>query len=166
MRKHIVMTAVIMLFVLLPSNGGLAARYPSHINGDKNYVLIAGKQGLAWYIDRASIGSLPSENEGILYFDICTVDANYEPMEIKNVSSLEIHYKLQNNTPCMYIATENGLRYLEPLGSWAVTGKAMPAGEMAYYLFTGKRFYGQGKWSNNKFSNVEVFGDSFYKNAE
>lgn len=33
-------------------------------------------------------------------------------------------------------------RYLSPNGSWAETGIAMPAGEMAFYLAYNMRFYG------------------------
>lgn len=54
--------------------------------------------------------------------------------------------------------------YLKPMGSWAETGISMPAGETAFYLAYGRRFYGGKLWYNSFLQrNERVYQDSFYQ---
>ena len=44
------------LFMLVMVIGSVAsANYPTHFNGNANYILVDGHMGTAWYVDKSSL---------------------------------------------------------------------------------------------------------------
>ena len=44
------------LFMLVMVIGSVAsANYPTHLNGNANYILVDGHMGTAWYVDKSSL---------------------------------------------------------------------------------------------------------------
>ncbi|MBR3622405.1 MAG: hypothetical protein IKN43_03530, partial [Selenomonadaceae bacterium] len=54
MIKKILTLTFLTLVLIIFSNTSFA-NYPTHLNGDKNYILVDGHMGVAWYVDRSSL---------------------------------------------------------------------------------------------------------------
>ena len=60
--------------------------------------------------------------------------------EIVGVKTYCFYYNMDSDRMC--VLDNNGdWRYLDPQGSWAATGVALPAGQMAFELAYGRSFY-------------------------
>lgn len=60
--------------------------------------------------------------------------------EIVGVKTYYFYYNMDSDRMC--VLDNNGdWRYLDPQGSWAATGVALPAGQMAFELAYGRSFY-------------------------
>ena len=146
---------------------------PDYWNGDRNYPLVAGKQGLAWYLDKNSIETRRIDNTNILIAcEVVQIDEQgHENYKTRNDGTLRsrdtsFYYYDEGSTKMYVLQVENGevkgKRFLDPLGSEASSGRTMDIGEAAYYVACRKKFYGAYKWSNNRLSNIDVYSASFY----
>ncbi len=153
MRK-IVSTFVGVIMVMLVS---VTFAYPAHLNGDSNYILCAGHMGGGYYVDRSSL--VVKQYKPPVYIiavDVVSVpDADSSKTKISAVKTYHFMYRYDQRN--MYVPMEDpnsdlDWRYLKPNGTYAETGVAMPAGEIAFYLAYNMRFYGERAG----------FKDSFY----
>lgn len=104
------------------------ANYPTHLYGDKNFILCDGHMGSAWYVDRRST-------------------------EIKNVHTYRFFYNSDLGQMYADFNNNDNWRYLNPQGSWAETGISMPAGEIAFVLAYNYKFYGDRAYYSDDFYN-------------
>ena len=128
--------------------------YSSHLGGNPNYILCDGHMGTAWYVDRSSLVVQKYEPpQYIIAVNVVTVnDADRGNTFISNVKTYRFFYN--SNLGQMYIDRNNNddWRYLNPNGSWAATGISMPAGEIAFALAYGMKFY--GIYSNSFYNRI------------
>lgn len=127
--------------------GSAAPSYPLFLNGDRNYILVDAHQGTAWYLDRDSVyAELYQPPEYVMQLYVVKVD---EMDKGNTAPNRMIHLRLRYNLAqraMYYDRTDKGTwQQLPPHGTWAQTGVMMPAGEAAFYLFFGEKFY--GRWS-------------------
>ena len=125
------------------------ANYPSHLNGDSNYILVDGHMGGAWYVDRSSLNvEKYAPPEYVIAVNVVTADSAIGDErdfysggqgKITDVRTYRFYYNW--NTKRMYQDQNGNLAYIDPWGPWASTGVRMPAGEMAFYLAYNLKFY-------------------------
>lgn len=131
------------------------ANYPTHLYGDKNFILCDGHMGSAWYVDRSSLNVQKYEPpQYIIAVNVVRVDnADRRSTEIKNVHTYRFFYN--SDLGQMYVDFNNNdnWRYLNPQGSWAETGISMPAGEIAFVLAYNYKFYGDRAYYSDDFYN-------------
>ena len=75
---------------------------------------------------------------------LCTVFFTLLLLAFASVASANYPYYFYYNMDSdrMCVLDNNGdWRYLDPQGSWAATGVALPAGQMAFELAYGRSFY-------------------------
>ena len=134
------------------------AAYPTHLNGDPNYVLCDGHMGTGWFLQKDSVeldGS--NEREAVLSFSLVTVNnLDKGNAEVSARRNIKIGYDLDRIK--MYYINDNSVRYLDPDGPLSMTRIYMPAGEIAFYVFFQNKFYGL---VNNHFGD-KVFSEAFY----
>lgn len=151
------------------------ANYPSHLNGDSNFILVDGHMGVAWYVDRSSLNVQKyAPPEYIIAVNVVSADSvigderdfySGGQGKITGVKTYRFYYNW--NTKRMYHDKNGTWDYLDPWGSWAATGIRMPAGEMAFYLAYNLKFYGtMQKYSEYSKSYYGPFSENFYKNAQ
>ena len=137
---------IISCFLLLAIKNNLAfAQYPDYLKGNRNYILSGGHMGQGWYLDRTTLKVLQNNPPHYLI----TVDV----VEVANADRGNTEITCRNNCRYSYDETRNKMfsywqgtwHYVEPVGSMAQTGHEF-SGEMAFYLATGKKFYGGKKW--------------------
>lgn len=161
-----VLCLLAMLLVASVSHG--ASPYEEYYNGDYNYPLIWGHQGMAWYLDKSSLVCQdydpPCYTLAINVFLV--PEAGGGSREISREQTMRFFYNLSDLK--MYVGRGTGAsddwRYLEPTGSNAASGRSMYVGEAAFYINYGKKFYGSRTWYNSMLQeNMSVFSDSFYE---
>ncbi|WP_101913307.1 hypothetical protein [Megasphaera vaginalis (ex Bordigoni et al. 2020)] len=162
LRAFILLIGFFVLGSVLP----LQAAYDYHLNGDHNFVFVDGHMGTAWYLDKSSlIVEQYAPPQYIIAVNVCTVQAaDRGNKTISKVMTKRFFYNWDLRQ--MYVDRDgtSNWRYLKPMGSWAETGFSMPAGEMAFYLAYGRRFYGGKLWYNSFLQrNERVYQDSFYQ---
>lgn len=166
MKKEKIL-AVVAFIMLFCSNMAFAA-YPIHFNGDNNYVLVYGKQGVATYLDKSSV-AVCKENENIYMITVSTITSWETELNSGiwlNKGNRDWAFIYKKNDVAMYNRVEKGEEpwsYIPPLGSEAVSGKRMCVGELAYAIAFNKKYYGAHSFYNEKFDKYEdAFSDSFY----
>ena len=156
MRK--IVSVFVMVFVMAMASVTFAENgYPDYLGGDKNYVMCDGHMGTGYYVDRSSLQvkqyTPPSY---MIAVNVATVpDADAGKIKISNVRTYYFMYRYDQRNMYVPMTDPNSdldWRYLKPRGSYAETGVAMPAGEIAFYLAYNMRFYGERAG----------FKDSFY----
>ena len=174
------MKKVIMFFLclmLLAIAAIASANYPTYLNGDRNYILVDGHMGAAWYVDRSSLKVQKcAPPEYIINVNVVTARSAidderdfYEGGQGVIVSIMEYRFFYDWDTRRMYQDFNGKRDYLDPWGSWAETGIRMPAGEMSFYLANKLKFYGDmekySKYSKYTNSYYGPFSDDFYMAA-
>ena len=53
-RKKILLLSL-FLFLAMTTSPTTFANYPTYLNGDRNFILVDGHMGVAWYVDRSSL---------------------------------------------------------------------------------------------------------------
>lgn len=154
-KTYLKMLWVLVLAVgalwLWPQSSGAYGTYPDHLGGDSNYILCDGHMGSAWYVDRSSLTvqkyAPPQYIIAVNVIDVPRADLGNT--EIGYVRTFRFFYN--SDLGQMYVDSNlnDNWRYLSPRGSWAETGIVMPAGEIAFALAYGMKFYG-------------IYNDSFY----
>lgn len=142
--------------------------YPDHINNNPNYILVDGHMGAAWYLDRSSlVVQKYAPPQYIIAVNVVTVqNADKGNTEISSVNTFRFFYNWDMKQMYRDKTGNDGWSYLNPKGSWAENGVVMPAGEMAFYLAYGLKFYGSLKWYD-KYTDryYSVFNSSFYEHV-
>lgn len=164
--KKISAMLCLLATLLVMSVAQASSLYEDYYNGDENYPLIWGHMGTAIYLDKSSLVCQDYEPPCYtLAINIISVDnADRGNREISRITTLRFFYNWNDRK--MYIDQKTGTsswRYLKPTGSNAESGMVMYAGEAAFYLDYGKKFYGSRTWYDSFLNrNVTVFNDSFY----
>lgn len=132
------------------------ADYQEHLNGDPNFILVDAHMGTAWYVDRSSLNVQKyAPPQYIIAVNLVSVqDANRGNTAISSVVTRRYFYNW--NTRAMYVERDlnsNDWRYLKTEAIWAETGITLPAGEMAFYLAYGLKFYGSRAHFTSSFYN-------------
>lgn len=153
--KKILMAFIVACITILSSVAFAYNPYPTHLGGNSNYILCDGKMGTAWYVDRSSLNVQKyAPPQYIIAVNVVTVNnANNGNTDISQVKTFRFFY----NSDLVQMYEDRNLhddwRYLDPNGSWAETGIAMPAGEIAFALAYNYKFYGSRAGYTNDFYN-------------
>lgn len=68
-KKFLSLTFLTLVLIIFSNSSNTSfANYPTHLNGDKNYILVDGHMGVAWYVDRSSLAVLQAAGEKIADF--------------------------------------------------------------------------------------------------
>lgn len=128
------------------------ANYPTYLNGDTNYILAHGHQGVGTYVDKTSLNVQEyNPPEYIIAINVITAysaDGSQNGLynggegKIADVTTERYLYNYDKRTMYGLSGTtgEGKLRYLDPNGPMAVVRPAI-VGEMAFYLAYGIPFY-------------------------
>ena len=163
---------LLFLFLAVAALPSAHANYPTYLNGDGNFILVDGHMGTAWYVDRSSL-VVQSYNPPSYIIAVNVVSAHsaideerdfYHGGEgtVTGIKTYRFSYDWDSRS--MYVDNgSQGWSYLNPWGSWAETGIRMPAGEMAFALAYGLRFYGEFEKESYDGTMYHPFGDDFYR---
>lgn len=165
--KRVLTLFCLLATLLIASVSHAASSYEEYYNGDRNYPIIWGRMGTAWYLDRSSL-TCEDYNPPycILVIDVFSVsESSSGNQKISQAKPMRFIYDL--NDLEIYTDRNTGFaddwRYLSPTGSNAESGLPMYVGEAAYYINFGKKFYGSRTWYDSSIhKNMSVFSDSFY----
>lgn len=138
MRKII---SILTMVCIMAFSAVAFANYPTHLGGDRNFILCDGYMGTGWYVDRSSLSVQEyAPPEYIIAINVVTVhDADRGNTVINGVKTNRFLYDYDSKR--MYVDNDGSWRYLNPNGSWAETGISMPAGELAFALAYNMKFY-------------------------
>ena len=144
MRKLCLMfTMLIVLSFASIASASYNDIYDDHLGGDRNYILVDGHMGVAWYLDRSSlVVQKYAPPQYIIAVNIVTVpnaDKGYTDISSVQTKRFFYNWKLRQ----MYVdrGVDNWI-YVPRDGSFAEVGITGPTGEMAFYLAYGMKFYG------------------------
>lgn len=162
--KKLFMAALFMLIFSLAGLCSAGNLYPDHLNGDANYILCDGHMGVGWYLQRDSVKKEENiEGNSVISFNLLTVyDAGKDNMEIKSRTHYRMLFESGKGLAMYVLDSSGGKHYMDPNGPSSQTRPLMPAGEIAYYVLYGDKFYG---YKYNEFGSA-VFDDDFYRKAE
>ena len=122
------------------------ASFPTHLNGDSNFILLATQpqSGTAWYADRSSLVVQKYEPpQYIIAINVCMVpNADKGNTSISNVVTNRFFYNWKMKKMFTDRNGDSNWRYIAPDSPRAVSMVSKPAGEMAFYLAYGMKFYG------------------------
>lgn len=151
MKRHMIKVIPSALLVVLSVMVSVSARsfnysniYPTYLNGDKNFVLVDGHMGTAWYIDKTSLVN-ESYNPPIykLAINVLTVQGADRGNTAFSVDTK--HFSYNYSLRQMYVLNKDGnWRYIPANGASYQTRPVLPAGEAAFYLAYNMRFNGDG----------------------
>lgn len=153
--KKLCMAFIIACITMLSSVAFANDLYPDHLNGNSNYILCDGHMGYAWYVDRSSLNvqkyAPPQYIIAVNVVEVPNADRGYTA--ISNVKTYRFFYN--SDLVQMYVDynLNDNWKYLDPKGSWAETGIAMPAGEIAFALAYNYKFYGSKAGYGSDFYN-------------
>jgi len=151
------------------------ANYQVHLNGDRNYIRVDSHMGTAWYVDRSSLNVQKyAPPEYIIAVNVVSarsviddVDDFYSGGQGKIIEVKTHRFYYNWNTKRMYHDDNGKWTYLDPWGDWAHTGIKKPAGEMAFYLAYGMKFYGTlEQYSSYYKKYYPCYDDEFYSRAK
>ncbi|WP_051598471.1 hypothetical protein [Selenomonas ruminantium] len=163
---------VLMSALLLCSNTvSEANQYPDYLNGDRNWVLVNAKQGMAWYMDKSSVAvqKYAPPNYQIAV-NVVTVSLSSNGFELDLINSprvyeTETHYYYYNwDSRKMYRldTMANKWNYMPPVGDYASTSHVIE-GELAFYAAYHMKFYGGKQWMDSATNRYETaVSDSAY----
>lgn len=163
--------------------------YPLFWRDNKNYPIVFGHTGTAFYLDKTSINI---ELNAPPYYIITAVTVNVSNSGVspdhpkynkdetpRDTRSYKFFYdEKEINMREKYSPTFDW-RYLRPQGCNAESGFFMWVGEAVFYVATGRKFYGNYLWKaysgiedkpckdeqgNDRYYNI--FGDTLYKRLD
>ena len=170
------MKRIIMLLVgvlMLALSAAASANYPMYLNDDRNFILCDGHMGTAWYVDAASLKVLRYEPpEYVIAVNVVAARSAIGDEDdfysggrgaMTDVWAMRFLYDWDEGAMYAWNDAQMDWQYLPPTGSWAETGIAMPAGEIAFYLAYRMKFYGSRPQYNEYLKrDVDVFDGDFY----
>ena len=132
----------VMLMSLLLIQSAASAAYQKYLNGDGNYILFDGYQGVARCVVRDTL-KVDAKNPYTLSIDWVTVPRAFDG---DNTISARDKFSFVYDCDARKIFVVNPKtderRYLPRDVSRAEGSAAMCAAEVAFYLSTGEKFYG------------------------
>lgn len=175
-KKFLTLTFLTLVIIIFSNSSNTSfANYPTHLNGDKNYILVDGHMGVAWYVDRSSL----KVKQYLPPHYIITIEVVSAESAINDVNDFYsggrgiitgrklYHFAYHWDSKHMYLGDDSDYgaadwKYIDPRGSWADTGIIMPAGEMAFALAYNMKFYGTLTIRYSDGTTYPVYSDDFY----
>ena len=160
---------VVALLCVLSLSSIAQARYPypEYRNDDRNFPLVWGHDGTAFYIDRSSIEiSRQSDTVLVAAINVLTVDergteyrSNITDGTVTQKQMFAFAYDESNLSMYNYDENKDELVPVLPLAR----GVVHYSGEALYYIVTGKKFHGARKWRReNSNEYLTMFDNVFY----
>ena len=132
----------VMLMSLLLIQSAASAAYQKYLNGDANYILFDGHQGVARYVVRDTL-KVDAKNPYTLSIDWVTVPRAFDGDDtISARDKFSFVYDRDARKIFVVNPKTDERRYLPRDVSRAEGSAAMCAAEVAFYLSTGEKFYG------------------------
>ena len=175
-KKFLTLTFLTLVIIIFSNSSNTSfANYPTHLNGDKNYILVDGHMGVAWYVDRSSL----KVKQYLPPHYIITIEVVSAESAINDANNFYsggrgvitgrklYHFAYHWDSKHMYLGDGSyygsaDWEYIDPRGSWADTGIIMPAGEMAFALAYNMKFYGTLTIRYSDGTTYPVYSDDFY----
>ena len=162
---------LLFLFLAVAALPSAYANYPTYLNGDRNFILVDGHMGIAWYVDWSSLVVQSYEPPSyIIAVNVISAQSAIDDVQdfyhggegtVTGIKTYRFSYDWGSRR--MYADSgSQGWKYLNPWGCWAETGIRMPAGAMAFALAYGLRFYGEFEKEAYDGTMYHPFGDNFY----
>ena len=151
MKKKILSVALMFgLLLLMPPNA--SADYPEHLNGDPDYVLTFGRQGVGYYVQKSSL-SVEQYSPPIYILSVKVYHVNNADRGNTLPGQPTIRrFRYKWNEREMYLDAGKDWNYLDPKRY----SSNVAVGEMAFYIAYKEKFYGQ----------LGGFNDGFYSPAD
>lgn len=133
---------ILMLGVILSTSVAMAD-YPKYLNGDRNYVLVDGTQGTAWYAVRNSLNvERYNPPNYIISINIVVVDnADRGNTKIRGSKIHRFYYDWEFKKA--YIQADDGsLSMLDPNAKGFRRTAMADRAEIVFYLAYKKKFWG------------------------
>ena len=171
MMKKILLLPIFLLLALTASPEA-HANYSTYLNEDRNFILVDGHMGTAWYVDRSSLTVQRYEPpDYIIAVNVVSAQSAidderdfYDGGEGVVIGIKTYLFSYDWNRRRMYVDNgSQGWKYLNPWGCWAECGIHMPTGEMAFALAYGLRFYGELEKEAYDGTISHPFEDAFYE---
>ena len=141
--------AAIVVVTLLLIQSAASAGYQKYLNGDRNYVLFDGYQGVARYVVRDTL-KIEAQNPYTLSIDWVTVSPAFDGGDtISERDNFCFAYDRAARKIFVVDTKTDERRYLPRDVSRAEGAMSIQAAEIAFYLSTGEKFFGD-------------FSDEFY----
>ena len=159
--------------------------YPIFWRGNKDYPLVFGHTGTAFYLNKKSI---KIELNAPPYYIITAATVNVSNSGVtpdhpkynkyedpSNVMNCKFFYDEAEMDMREGDISKSSWRYLRPQGINAESGFFLWLGEAVFYVATGRKFYGNYLWKDMDYAGKvykneqgearyrDVFGDNFYK---
>lgn len=145
------------------------AKVPDYLDGNKEYILIHEDNGTGYYLQRSTIDQYPvnaAYKAIILIFDVHVVpEADKGATAVAEQREYVMKYQIKNGIPTMVVNGEEKSRHLEPTAKQPEVVVPRNAGEMAFFLKMGKKFYGTRRYNIGNEKNVEIYNEAFYARA-
>ncbi len=151
MKKMAALLTLLMVVFLMPT---AYADIHTHYNGNPNYPMVIFHQGHVLYVDKTSISVQLYEppKYRLAIAEFYAPDDGNGP--VTNYHSIVFDYDYDNTR--MYFNDNGTLEYLDPLfESGRPNYKLMRAGEAAFYLEYGIKFYGRYTWMSENTGEYE-----------
>ncbi len=148
MLRKIFSTILIVSLLMIESSA--MAAYPKYLNGDRNYILFDGHQGVGRYLIRNSLKYLG--DDPVYAVSIDWVSVNNADRGSTQISGGRNTYRFgySVNPKKAYNLTDGRMNPITPTTTRAMGAATVAAAEMTFYLASsGKKFFG-------------IFSDSFY----
>lgn len=162
MLKKLILSALVAGFVGVT---GASAMYsstalqgndiPYYYDYNTNFPVMYSRMGGAQFMDRTS-AVITSQKGNIIEVAVNVFSAwGYDPFSSKDgavhMGDVETkYYRYDTRSDSMFVRTEDGsYRYLPPDGMEAEVRGSIEAGEAAYYILTGRKFYGSERFSSD-----------------
>lgn len=142
--KKLILMIFLGVFVFLGfGNNSVSASYPTYLGGNSNYVLVDGHMGVAWYLDRSSlVVQKYAPPQYIIAVNVGKVnDADRGNTSISDVKTFRFFYNYDLQRIYIDRTGTDDWVYINPNGSRAETGVALPTGRKAFALAYGISFY-------------------------
>ncbi len=173
MKKKILL--VFCILVMLIAGTAYAAKFPDYLNGDTNFILTGGRQGMGYFLDRSSLVITHEDTRtSELAVNVLVVSLSSNGLDLDMVDNPQIrkvitkYYKYDVYTHRMYrkLSPNEAWKTFNPNGSTAETGGEF-SGELAYYIAYKEKF-------SNGYMYPDVMGkerpasfsDEFYARAD
>ena len=134
-----------ILLIFFCSETFAASPYPKYLQNDKNLLIIAGHQGVAWYLKLDSVQveccRLPFHVASVKLVNAVAKDCyaeNFDMLPQNEELELTFYYDAENSK--MYTLEKNGvLNFVNPEGCYAESGITLPVGRYLWQEIFAKR---------------------------
>lgn len=164
MLKKLILSALVAGFVGIT---GASAMYsatelqgndiPYYYDYNTDFPVMYSRMGGGQFMDRTS-AVITSQKGNIIEIAVNVFSAwgypdpfNHRDNQTVEMGNIETkYYRYDTRSDSMFVRTEDGsYRYLPPDGIEAEVRGSIEAGEAAYYILTGQKFYGSERFSSD-----------------